>query len=117
MFLIYNVNNIFYPDIMAVELPNMLIAGLLSNRIKLVYALVMIAAIFTTAFSCGFSFLNMRNKKYYERNAFIMCIAAFFCAKIGFSNMINTCFPIFGYFGIFQIIVVVTTLKNGEDKK
>lgn len=117
MFLIYRINNIFYPDIMNVELPNMMLAGLLSNEIKYAYGLVMLAAIFTTAFSCGFSFLNMRDKKHYERNAFIMCVISLFCARVGFSNMINICFPIFGYLGIFQIILILITLKNGEGNK
>ena len=66
-----------------------------------------ISAIFTTAFSCGFSFLNMRNRKNYERNALLICIVAFLCSGIGFSNMINICFPVFGYLGIFQILFLI----------
>ena len=98
MILIYNVNNLFYPEITKVELPNMLIASMISNKFKIAYGLVMLIAIFTTAFSCGFSFLEMHKKENYEKNALIICILAFICAKFGFSNMINVCFPLFGYF-------------------
>lgn len=106
MFLIYKINNLFYPEITAVELPNMMLASLLSKEIKVVYGIVMLCAIFTTAFSCGFSFLEMRKKENYEKNALVICVIAFLCARFGFSNMINICFPFFGYFGIYQIILI-----------
>ena len=85
----------------------MLLASLLSNKLKVAYGLVMIIAIFTTAFSCGYSFLKMHKKENYERNALIICFLAFLCARFGFSNMINFCFPFFGYLGIFQIILII----------
>lgn len=97
MLVIYNVNNMFYPNIVSKELPNMYIASLLSNKFKIAYGFVMLMAIFTTAFSSGFNFLEMRKKENYERNALIISILALVCSKIGFSNLINFCFPIFGY--------------------
>ncbi len=117
MILIYRINNIFYPEIMNVELPNMLFARLLSNKMKYFYCIVLVSSIFTTAISCGFSFLNMRSKENYERNAFLICLIAFLCAGIGFSNMINICFPIFGYIGAFQILLILITSKNGVNNK
>ena len=63
MFLIYRINNLFYPEIISVELPNMRLASLLSNEIKIFYGIVILAAIFTTAFSCGFNFLEMKKKE------------------------------------------------------
>lgn len=117
MLLIYNANNLFYPEIMSAEMPNMILASLINPGIKLAYGIVMLAAIFTTAFSCGFSFLEMCKKENYERNALFICGIAFLCAKIGFSTMINYCFPIFGYIGIFQIILIIISLKNKEGRK
>ena len=67
MLLIYNANNLFYPEIMNAEMPNMVLTSLLDSKIKLAYGVVMLAAIFTTAFSCGFSFLEMCQKENYER--------------------------------------------------
>ena len=107
MLIIYNINNLFYPEITNVELPNMLIASLLSKEFKIIYGLVLLSAIFTTAFSSGFSFLEMRKKENYEKNALFICIIAFLCAKFGFSNLMRICYPIFGYFGIFQIILII----------
>lgn len=113
MILIYNVNNVFYPNIMAYEIPNMVIASLISRKMKFFYGIVILSAIFTTAFSSGFSFLKMRDKRNYEKNALVMCIAGFLCAGIGFSNLINICFPIFGYIGIYQIILILMKMKDG----
>lgn len=117
IFLIYRVNNKFYPNIMAYELPNMKIASLISKKMQIFYGIVVLCAIFTTAISAGFSFLKMKHKENYEKNAFIMCVVAFLCAKLGFSNMINICFPLFGYLGIFQIILILIKLKNGVGSK
>ena len=97
MLVIYNVNNMFYPDIVSKELPNMYIASLFSNNFKIAYGFVMLMAIFTTAFSSGFNFLEMRKKENYERNALIISLLALVCSRIGFSNLINFCFPLFGY--------------------
>lgn len=115
MLLIYNVNNLFYTEISKVELPNMHIASYVSPNFKILYGLVMLMAIFTTAFSCGFSFLEMRKKENYEKNAFIICVGAVVCSRFGFSNMINICFPVFGILGIFQIILIF--LENIRSKK
>ena len=116
MLLIYKVNNLFYPKIVNVELPNMLIASMLSGNFKIVYGIIMLVAIFTTAFSCGFSFLEMREKKNYERNALLISILAFLVARIGFSNMINIFFPIFGFFGVFQVILLIVRGVKNEQK-
>lgn len=107
MNIIYKVNSLFYPEICTYELPNMMIASLISKKLKILYSIVILGAIFTTAFSCGFSFLKMSNEKNYERNALIICVLACICAKIGFSNLIEICFPFFGYFGIFQILLII----------
>lgn len=112
MFVIYKTNNYFYPEIMQVEMPNMLLASMLSNKMKLAYGIVILAAIFTTAFSSGFNFLEMCSNKNYERNALLLCAMAFFCSKIGFSTMINIFFPLFGYLGLFQIFLIVKCLKK-----
>ena len=107
MVIIYRVNNLFYPLITSVELPNMMIASLISKKMKLLYGIVILGAIFTTAFSCGFSFLKMRSHKNYEKNAFVICVLACIFSKVGFSKMIDVCFPLFGYFGMFQIVLII----------
>lgn len=117
MALIYKTNDMFYPEIMSIEMPNMMLAAMISPRIRLVYGIVILAAIFTTAFSSGFNFLEMCEKESYEKNALLMCIGAFICSKIGFSTMINIFFPFFGYLGFLQILLILKCLRNREDRK
>lgn len=117
MFVIYKTNNYFYPEIMSVEMPNMMIAAMLSTKMKVAYGIVIIVAIFTTAFSSGFNFLQMCSNKNYEKNALLLCVVAFLCSKIGFSTMINIFFPLFGYLGFFQIFLIIKCLKSREVKK
>lgn len=112
MFVIYKTNNYFYPEIMSVEMPNMMLASMISMRMKFAYGIIILAAIFTTAFSSGFNFLEMCSNKNYERNVLLLCVVAFFCSKIGFSTMINIFFPLFGYMGFFQIFLIMKCLKK-----
>lgn len=104
--LIYNILNIYYPDILAFELPNVKLASLLGKWQEIFYCLVIVTAILTTAVSCGYAFLEMR-KKHYDFKAAFICILAVLFSKIGFSELVNMMFPIFGYLGIFQIICMV----------
>lgn len=117
MMLIYNTNNMFYPEIVNAEMPNMLLATVISPIMKIFYGIVILAAIFTTALSSGFNFLEMCNLEKYEKNAILMCLWALICSKIGFSTMINIFFPFFGFLGFFQIIVIIKCLKSREDRK
>ena len=59
----------------------------------------------------------MRKKENYEKDALLVCLFAFVCAKFGFSNMINVCFPLFGYFGIFQIVLILKKMWGEKNEK
>lgn len=116
--MIYSVCNIYYPQIMSLEMPTLKLAAMQGPIIKYFYSLIIISAILTTAYSTGYSFLCMRSEKNYNRNVAIMCVLAVIFSRIGFSNMINTFFPLFGYFGILQILmVIVIQLKNYKERK
>ena len=104
--LMYNILNIYYPDILALELPNVELASLLGKFQAAFYGMVIVTAIITTAVSSGYAFLEMR-KNYYNIKAVIICIFAVLLSKIGFSEMVNNVFPLFGYLGLIQIICIV----------
>ena len=79
------------------------------------YSVVILFAIITTAFSCGYSFLKMNSEKNYFRNSALMCLAGVVLSRIGFSQMINNCFPLFGYLGIAQLIMIFLLKRNKEE--
>lgn len=117
-FIIYFVCNNFYPQIMMIEIPTLQIVKLSGNIIGYFYSAVIMFAIVTTAFSTGYSFLCMRNEKNYVRNVFLICTFALMLSNIGFSELINTFFPLFGIIGIVQIVVIyIFQLKIIKTKK
>jgi len=98
-----NIENLEMPAVYAVS--NML------KILEYIYGFIILGSIFTTTISLGVSFLQntSKNKKSYTQIALIMCITSVIISKIGFSNLVNMLYPIFGYLGILQIWKI---LKN-----
>lgn len=91
------------------EMPVMLVSSKMGNIYEYIYGFVIMASIFTTAISSGYSFLQniSKTKKQYHIIASVMCISAIFISQIGFSNLVNLMYPIFGYLGIIQIFFIL----------
>lgn len=75
-----------------------------------IYTFIILASIFTTAITVGTGILqNVRkNKKSYTQAVIILCITSLLFSNIGFSNLINYAYPLFGYLGIVQIILILS---------
>lgn len=103
-------------DITKLEMPAVYVVSNSFKVLKYAYGFIILGSIFTTAISLGTSFLqNMsNNKKSYTQIAIIMCITSVATSKIGFSNLINLLYPIFGYFGLIQILKLFLT-KNEKN--
>ena len=101
--LLINVNT----DFSKLEMP---IVNVISQKFScffLIYGLIILIAIFTTAISSGISFLNnLENKKKYPQFALIMCITSIVISNFGFSNLVKNLYSLFGYVGIIQIMLV-----------
>ena len=71
-----------------------------------IYGFVIGIAIFTSAISSGFAFINNLKIK---NNFILFCICFFplFLLNISFSFLVNLIFNIFGYIGLFQIIFII----------
>ena len=96
-------------DISKLEMPAVYVVSKMFKLFEIIYGFIILGSIFTTAVSLGNSFLQnvSKNKKSYTHIAFIMCITSIVISQIGFSNLINYLYPIFGYLGIVQIIKLV----------
>lgn len=92
-------------NINQVELPTVYVAGQSGNIYKYLYGLTIILAIFTSAISAGYSILEnyVQKPKKYKKMAIAICVSAIFVSKIGFSNLVNLLYPVFGLLGIVQI--------------
>ena len=95
-------------DITKLEMPAVYVVSNMFSFFKIVYGFIILGSIFTTSISLGSSFLQntTKCKKSYTQIATIMCITSVVVSKIGFSNLINLLYPIFGYLGIIQILKI-----------
>ncbi len=79
------------------------------SNFTLIYGTIILIAIFTTATSLGISFLNniCKNKKSFPQIAAILCITSVIVSPIGFSNLVNNLFPLFGFLGLIEIFYCI----------
>ena len=79
------------------------------SRLKYIYGIIILIAIFTTAVSVGFGFLNNINtkNKSFSQFAKILCISGVLISPIGFANLVNYLFPLFGFIGLMQIFYIL----------
>ena len=91
------------------EMPAVYVVSNMLEILEYIYGFIILGSIFTTTISLGVSFLQntSKDKKSYTQIALIMCITSVIVSKIGFSNLVNILYPIFGYLGILQIYKIV----------
>ncbi len=92
-------------DIAKLEMPAVYVVSKIFYILKYIYGFIVLGSIFTTSISLGESFLQntTKNKKSYTQISVIMCITSVLISKIGFSNLVSSLYPIFGYLGLLQI--------------
>jgi len=96
------------------EMPLIEITLQFGKVFKYIYGFVIIASIFTSAVSTGYSFLQnvTKNKKSYEIVLIIMCLTGIVVSNIGFSNLVEILYPLFGVLGLMQIGVLLKNKKK-----
>lgn len=101
-------------DITNLEMPAVYVITNTFTKMKYVYGFIILASIFTTSISLGISFLQntSKSKKSYTHIALIMCITSVLISNLGFSNLVNLLYPIFGYLGLIQILKLILTNQN-----
>lgn len=106
---IFLLMNTFIEEIKGVEIPIVYIANTLGVGFKYIYGIVILMAIFTTAISTAYGFLNntTKNRRNYMICSGFICLLSIIIGQVGFSNLINLLYPIFGYLGIIQIIFLL----------
>jgi uncharacterized membrane protein YkvI len=101
---------ILYTDLQGIEIPMMAIATRLGKNIKLGYGILLWLAMLTTAVSNGFVFVEgIKDKLGIGQiwTALLFCIAAIPLASFGFKSLVHTLYPLFGYIGIFIILIML----------
>lgn len=106
---IYNILTKINIEISKIELPVIYVISFMGKGYKIVYGLVMISSIFTTAVSSGYSFLAncSKSKRGYQYLNLFICISGILISNIGFSNLIIFLYPTFGVLGFIQIFLII----------
>ena len=101
-------------EIAKLEMPAVYVVSKIFYLLKYVYGFIVLGSIFTTSISLGESFLQntTKNKKSYTQISIIMCITSVLISKIGFSNLVSSLYPIFGYLGLLQIVRLILIKNN-----
>lgn len=96
-------------EIKLIEIPLLYITNSYGEVYKYVYSFVLIIAIVTSAISAGYGFLEnvTNNKRKYLKYALLICIVSIFVSNLGFSNLVNILYPLFGILGLIQIFFIL----------
>ena len=94
------------------DMPAVYVISKFFPQYKLIYGIVILLSIFTSAISIGISILEniAKNKKSFPQIAFFLCITSVVISNFGFSNLVKFLFPLFGYLGVLQIINIINLL-------
>lgn len=108
--IIYTLTNLFYPEIVNCQIPLLMIVENLGLHAAGLCFVILFAAMFTSAISAGFGFLNRISGGSVQRlyvYTIIICFLAVPLSTFGFGKLIKGIYPLFGYLGLFQILVIV----------
>lgn len=111
---IYIILNLNILEIKNIEIPIVYIANKFGTIYKYLYGLVILIAIFTTAVSQGYSFLNniSKNKKQYFVYSILICVFSITFSNVGFGKLLDVLYPLLGYLGLLQIGVLCFSHKK-----
>ena len=99
-----------YTDIQGLEIPMIKVAEVMGSKGGILYSFVLWFSMFTTAIANGYGCIKRLAYLFDTKLniiACVFCICTIPLAKIGFTNLVSTLYPLFGYFGLFMIISII----------
>lgn len=100
----------FYPVAFEKELPILAILKSFESPAGSLYAVILWLAMLTSAVTAGFCFAERvgTTMKINRRIVtVVMCVTAVPLSTLGFSRLISAIYPVFGYLGMFMILVIL----------
>lgn len=104
----------------SLEVPMIRIAARVSPVFQIIYGIVLLAEIYTTAVSNLYGFsarMTAPGRSDARYVVIISALCAFLTGLLGFSNMVRYLYPSVGYAGIITLTMLVINRKNSIDKK
>lgn len=100
-----------YSEVANLEIPILKIAESFGSVVEKFYLTMLILAIFSTASINGYTIMTWALKKYNLKRLIFIAIfipAGFLASQVEFSDFVAIVYPMFGYIGMFEIVVIVT---------
>lgn len=101
---------LFYPEIISDELPILSIIGRHNSILGELYKILLLLAMFISAITSGYGFIErIGNKVKVSRKILIPVICGFIVpiSNVGFSELISSVYPLFGYMGMFMLFMIL----------
>lgn len=98
------------PEITGFEIPMLVAAGKISPAIRLLYALVLIAEVYTTAIGSLYGFVSRMvpdNSRWFKPFTIIVAACSFLAGQLGFSQIVATVYPVAGIAGFIFIAALL----------
>mgnify|MGYP005849450575 CR=1 FL=1 len=102
------------------QIPMIFVAGTLSPGVRLVYTLILLAEVYTTAVGSLFGFVARFSSQETARYRWVAVAAgglAFAFSQFGFSNLVGTLFPTVGLAGLLMLGSLAYNLVREKIKK
>lgn len=103
-----------------IEIPMAFIAGRISYAIQIVYIVVLLAEVYTTAVGSLYGF-TARISDITSSNTKLLIvgvsISAFIASQFGFSNLVKYLYPLVGYGGIIMLVGLLYTTRTRRNRR
>lgn len=99
-----------YTGLVHYEIPILQVMRAYGPGLTYFYLLILLAAIYTTAVSSGFAAVQWLTDRFKVNRMALkvgLVLVAMLCAHGGFSNFVGRVYPVFGYVGFFEILVIL----------
>jgi Uncharacterized membrane protein len=99
----------FYPDVTVNEIPMLGVTMRYSKALSLNYTIVLLMAMFTSALTSGFYFVERLSSTIKIKAKYLIvitCALVIPLSNFGFGNLISVLYPIFGYIGMFLLFAL-----------
>lgn len=110
----------FYPHSIVSEIP---VLGIIQNNSRLmanIYSIILILAMYTSAVTSGYCLterISTKIKINYKLVAAVLCAVVIPMSSLGFSSLIATLYPVFGYLGLFLLFIILFQFARGHVSK
>lgn len=101
---------IYYNQVNMLEIPMLGILLGYPKVLKYIYMIVLLAAMYTTAIANGYGVIENLACSIKVKKVWVILgvsLLGFLGAQLGFTNIVANVFPVFGYIGAFEIIMII----------